>query len=105
MRVRMVGVEPTRLSALDPKSSAAANYATSAYGRLSGLSHLIGVTSLVFGYCMRDTPPLRLLYRWWDSNPQLLVLETSASAKLGYIGKDLFSPLRTRSLALRGSSD
>jgi hypothetical protein len=28
--VRMVGLEPTRLSALEPKSSAATNYATSA---------------------------------------------------------------------------
>ncbi len=30
--VRMKGLEPPRLSALDPKSSAAANYATSAKG-------------------------------------------------------------------------
>lgn len=29
--VRMEGVEPTRLAALDPKSSASANFATSAY--------------------------------------------------------------------------
>ena len=28
--VRMEGVEPTRLAALDPKSSASANFATSA---------------------------------------------------------------------------
>ncbi len=31
--VRMEGVEPTRLAALDPKSSASANFATSAQGR------------------------------------------------------------------------
>jgi hypothetical protein len=30
--VRMEGVEPTRLAALDPKSSASANFATSAFG-------------------------------------------------------------------------
>ena len=30
MLVRMEGVEPTRLAALDPKSSASANFATSA---------------------------------------------------------------------------
>ena len=30
MMVRMEGVEPTRLAALDPKSSASANFATSA---------------------------------------------------------------------------
>lgn len=29
----MEGVEPTRLAALDPKSSASANFATSAQGR------------------------------------------------------------------------
>ena len=34
--VRMKGLEPPRLSALDPKSSAATNYATSAF-------HLIAV--------------------------------------------------------------
>ena len=31
IEVRMEGVEPTRLAALDPKSSASANFATSAY--------------------------------------------------------------------------
>ena len=30
-KVRMKGLEPPRLSALDPKSSAATNYATSAF--------------------------------------------------------------------------
>ncbi len=33
IKVRMEGVEPTRLAALDPKSSASANFATSAQGR------------------------------------------------------------------------
>ena len=32
--VQMKGVEPPRLSALDPKSSASANFATSAYSVL-----------------------------------------------------------------------
>jgi hypothetical protein len=30
-KVRMIGVEPTCLAALDPKSSASANFATSAF--------------------------------------------------------------------------
>ena len=36
MLVRMKGLEPPRLSALDPKSSAATNYATSALQYLYG---------------------------------------------------------------------
>jgi hypothetical protein len=35
--VRMEGLEPPRLAALDPKSSAAANYATCAFAFIPGL--------------------------------------------------------------------
>lgn len=35
--VRMIGVEPTRLAAPDPKSGASANFATSANGPMSFL--------------------------------------------------------------------
>ena len=39
--VRMKGLEPPRLSALDPKSNAATNYATSASERHLGVAKVI----------------------------------------------------------------
>jgi hypothetical protein len=41
--VRMKGLEPPRLTAPDPKSGAAANYATSAYNKLPNSWFLAGI--------------------------------------------------------------
>ena len=42
--VRMEGVEPTRLAALDPKSSASASFATSAYFTISKGSAKVAIS-------------------------------------------------------------
>ena len=49
--VRMKGLEPPRLSALDPKSSAATNYATSANCGAKIQLFSIGNSILVFFLC------------------------------------------------------
>ena len=52
MLVRMEGVEPTRLAALDPKSSASANFATSA-----------SEAQLIFTICWAAKVGFLLIYR------------------------------------------
>lgn len=69
--VRQEGLEPPRSYPLEPKSSASANFATSALLTLYGITTSRASTYLC--WCLE-----------WDSNPQHLVSRTSDSTKLAY---------------------